>query len=244
MREKTKAPKTYSGQSLAVIIPVAEGEREWKNLFHDLAALHRDDEILLASPDKSIASEVKKAAADLSCIVRFVGSAPGRARQLNAAAALTECNFLWFLHADSRLSPGTIKSLRRAITVAPESLYYFDLGFLRDGPMLTRLNGWGTWVRSHVLRLPFGDQGFCISRTLHATLGGFREDAECGEDHLYVWQAHRHGIPVRGIDARILTSARKYRRNGWAYTTVRHLFLTAKQALPELKGLLEERLRG
>src|SRR5262245_43216949 len=38
--------------------------------------------------------------------VKVVRTAPGRGRQMNAGAALAEADWLFFLHADSRLPPG------------------------------------------------------------------------------------------------------------------------------------------
>jgi GT2 family glycosyltransferase len=153
---------------------------------------------------------------------------------MNAAARAARRRYLWFLHADTRFGPGVLAALRRSLAAEPEGLHYFDLGFAPGGPALMPVNAAGVWVRSRLLGMPFGDQGFCLSRRVFARLGGFDEEASYGEDHLLVWKARRAGVPLRCAGARLLTSARKYQERGWLATTARHLYLTYKQALPEL----------
>ena len=119
----------------------------------------------------------------------------------------------------------------------PGALHYFDLAFSGDGPPLMRLNERGVWVRSHLLGMPFGDQGFCLRRDVFFGLGGFPEDVPYGEDHLLVWRARQAGVPLRCAPATLLTSARKYGERGWLRTTARHVYLTYRQALPEAARL-------
>ncbi len=116
---------------------------------------------------------------------------------MNAAANKIKKPFLWFLHADSRLNARSLTSLESSLRAEPDGLHYFDLAFLPDGPRLMILNQAGVWLRSHLLGLPFGDQGFCLKRELFLKLGGFDETAPYGEDHLLVWAAKRRQNPAR-----------------------------------------------
>ena len=152
---------------------------------------------------------------------------------MNAGARATTHPFLWFLHADSRLTPHALASLGRSLAEAPRALHYFDLAFLDDGPALMQINELGARLRSRWGGMPFGDQGFCIAGEVWEGLGGFRTDVEYGEDHLLAWAARRAGVPLRPVGAPLLTSARRYRERGWLRTTARHLRLTAAQAFPE-----------
>ena len=158
---------------------------------------------------------------------------------MNLAAAATHRRFLWFLHADSRLGTSAISSLVRSLREAPDALHYFDLVFETDQLRRMAINNVGVWVRSHLLGMPFGDQGFCVKREVFARLGGFDEQARYGEDHLLVWSAHRAGIKVRCTGEKIGTSARKYLDRGWLATTVDHQALTIKQAWPQVRKLLK-----
>jgi hypothetical protein len=212
------------------VIPVAPGERALAGLLAQLEALPPEAEILVSGAEPPLPS--------LPPRCRWLLAPRGRAPQLNAGARAATREFLWFLHADSRLAPRTLPALERSLAADPGALHYFDLRFLDDGPALMRLNEAGAWLRSRVGGMPFGDQGLCLRRGLWARLGGFRTDVEYGEDHLLVWRARREGVRLRPTEAPLLTSARRYRERGWLATTARHLRLTARQAIPEWLALV------
>lgn len=201
--------------SISVIIPLAPGETEHRAL---VASLPASMEIITASE----------------------GS---RARSLNAGAARATGDFFWFLHADSRVSADGIAALERAIADTPEALNYFTLAFGDTPHLRMRINAWGTNMRSRVLGVPFGDQGFCMHRDVFFRLGGFPEHVPYGEDHVWVWRARQQGVRLRNVGATISTSARRYRSEGWLKTTLRFQYLWVKQAWPEWVKLMRMRLK-
>ena len=142
---------------------------------------------------------------------------------------------------DSRLQPGTLPSLSRFLQRRDDALGFFELAFDRDGPRLAALNACGANLRSHWLKMPFGDQGLLLPAHCFTALGGFDERVSYGEDHLLVWTARRAGLPIVGVGAALQTSARKYARHGWWRTTSRHLWLTLIQAWPQWRSLRRER---
>lgn len=237
---------------LSVVIPLAPVETAWCGLAADLAQLPAGSEIILAS---HFAPKGRLAITENLDGQRFrivwAQTPRGRAVQLNAGANAATGQYLWFLHADSRLSSHRfqprqaaegIQALVASIRDAPEALHFFDLKFLDDGPSLMPVNALGAWVRSHALGMPFGDQGFCVKRTTFERLGGFDPRVGRGEDHHFVWQAGRSGVELRCTNAPLFTSARRYRDRGWAPTTLRHVVLTYKQALPEIVLTLKKRI--
>ncbi len=201
--------------NISVVIPLAPGESEHHNL---LAALPDDWEVITASEQD-------------------------RARSLNAGAARANGEYLWFLHADTQLPPQAVSRLVAAIAQYPDRLYYFDLVFHDRETALMVLNQLGAQFRSHVLQMPYGDQGLCIAKTLFDEIGGYPEGSEYGEDHLFVWHARQHGVRLKPVGATLKTSARKYIRHGWLKTTLAHQYLWAKQALPEFVTLMKMRMR-
>jgi rSAM/selenodomain-associated transferase 2 len=228
---------------ISIVIPIAPGESAWPALLGDLRALPAEAEIVLAATEPPPSAwQAVIAEAGVTCATRWVVAARGRGPQLNAGARAASKTFVWFLHADSRLPGASLAALERALLQQPGALHYFNLAFANDGPFLMRLNAAGTWLRSHALGMPFGDQGFCLRRERFEALGGYPEDLPYGEDHVFVWTARRQRIPLRCTGAPLFTSARKYRERGWLRTTLRHLVLTAKQAAPELGKLLASRL--
>lgn len=228
---------------ISVIIPVAEGDEAWKYLLPCLRTLSKEDEVILVSKtslSETLGSEAKKAG--ISCAIHWAPSAVGRAKQLNTGARWAKCEFFWFLHCDSKVDDAAIEKLKVAIRNGPRIVHFFDLKFLSDGPWLTVSNVYGVWLRSHFLRLPFGDQGYCMHREVFERLGGFCEEAPYGEDHLLIWKAHQCRIKLGCVGAPIYTSARRYHSQGWFKTTAKHLMLTARQATPELVRLVRGRV--
>ncbi len=230
-------------ENLSVIIPVGPKEEAWKTLLADLCALSVDTEIIFAATTER--------PGDLQSILRATGFTrnvkwlkfpEGRAKQLNAGAKAAQRSILWFVHADSRISPPAIASLKRSLEKTENAIHFFNLVFLDDGPALIRINTAGAWIRSHVLGLPFGDQGLCVSKAIFQKLGGFDELAPYGEDHLFIWKARQKGVPLVCTGGWLGTSARKYSRDGWSVTTVRNAVLTSKQAIPGFFRLLKERV--
>lgn len=210
---------------LAIVIPLGPGELAWRQLLPVLLSSTQAELVVVHTPGAQ-PTELPVPENRL----RLVQARQGRAAQMNAGAAVATAPWLWFLHADSRLSTDSFSRLEDYLAGSPAGIGYFDLRFLHDGPGLVRLNEWGARLRSRWLRLPFGDQGFVMHRDTFSALGGFDESLAGGEDHALVWQARRDGVPLQPIGADLWTSARKYGRQGWLGTTLSHLGATAAQA--------------
>ncbi len=225
---------------VSIIIPIGPGDESWQNLLQDVSNLPFTAEILCVATEPRTNLQRPNSQA-LPSHLEWIVTAPGRAHQLNAGASRARGRFLWFLHADSRITGAGLRALARALAEHPQALHYFNLRFAADGPWLMRLNACGVWWRSHALGMPFGDQGFCLEQALFDSLGGYPETAPYGEDHLLVWTARRRGVRLNCTGEILLTSARKYRDRGWCRTTVRYLWLTLRQAWPQfvlwLRGL-------
>jgi hypothetical protein len=220
---------------LTIVIPVGPGDGAWDELLPHLATrCPEGTEIVLSATVEEPTALERLRAVMPGRTIRWIWGLAGRGRQLNRGVRAAAGRYLWILHADSRLGEEAIPRLLRCVQAGEGALWYFDLRFLPDGPPLMLLNEVGVWIRSRLLGLPFGDQGFAFARTLFDRLGGFSESAEYGEDHLFVWAARHASVAVRPVGLHLHTSARKFARDGWLRTTLRHLVLTWKQAAPEL----------
>lgn len=214
---------------LSVVVPLGPGETEAAGLLAQLRALPPGCEVVLV--------HAGAVAGDWPPGLRHVASPPGRARQMNQGASQAAGAWLWFLHADTRLTPGALPALLGFVARDAAALGWFSLAFRPDGPALTRLNARGANLRSRWLGLPFGDQGLVLPAASFAALGGYDEAAAQGEDHLLVWAAHAARLPVRPVGAAVVTSARKYARRGWLRTTGAHWGATAAQAYAGWRNL-------
>ncbi|KIQ96398.1 Glycosyl transferase, group 2 family protein [Lysobacter sp. A03] len=223
---------------LTVVVPVGPGDKLSPLLREQLTQLPRGAQVIVVEcdapprPQGQSAEPRSLALADPPGGPRWqvLHSPAGRSLQQNAGAAAGDGQWLWFLHADAALAPETLRALARFVAEGRPGLGYFDLRFLGDGPALMRFNSVGVWLRSRVLRLPFGDQGFVLPRNLFTAVGGFDPATLRGEDHQLVWRVRRAGAPIVSIGARLYTSARRYSSNGWAATTARHVGETLRQA--------------
>jgi rSAM/selenodomain-associated transferase 2 len=157
----------------------------------------------------------------ISAGARVVVAPRGRGGQLAAGAAAACGDWLLFLHADCRLEPGWEKAVEAFLT-APEAAShagYFDLALDDPAPAARRLEHIVAW-RCRVLALPYGDQGLLIARTLYDAVGGFAllplmEDVDL---------ARRLGRRrLTRIGARCITSARRYRCDGYLRRPLRNL---------------------
>lgn len=222
------------------MIPVGPGETAYRDLLGDLQTIDANAEIILVATETPPDDWTRLTAA-ASCRLRWVEATAGRAAQMNRGVEAALGDYFWFLHADSRVDEAALKAFNATVGHAPDVLYYFDLGFNSDGPALCRLNARGANLRSRWLGLPFGDQGFCVSRVTYQRLGPYDVDVANGEDHLWVWTARRRGIALHRVPSSIRTSSRKYASNGWFRTTMLHAWRTFQQAAGELRKNMKGR---
>lgn len=226
---------------LSVIIPLAPQESAYHTLLPQLKTLPRGSEIILISPKDAPPPPPSPLPNPTDHTLITLHSKPGRGPQMNAGARHASGKYLWFLHADTHLTNRSIAKLMTLLAKDQKALFYFDLTFHDDPTGLMCLNALGVQFRSRLLKMPFGDQGLCISKALFDTLGGYDENLSRAEDHAFVWHARHHSVPLVPVRAKLSTSARKYTQNGWLRTTLLHLCLSGQQAWPEIKKTLWRR---
>lgn len=223
---------------LSVIVPVDPKDEAWRELLPQLSQITVSTEVVLAiSFEDSRFS--KESLSGLQLPYKISRAKKGRASQMNAAALISAGDYIWFLHSDSRLTVDVVSKIESATLDGGNALYYFDLRYMNDGPMFSRLNAFGANIRSKYFGIPFGDQGFLIRKELFTDLGGYPVDCQYGEDHLFVWKVKRNGLSAVALKAALFSSARKYQENGWLRTTIKHARLFLAQVLFEIyRGLL------
>jgi rSAM/selenodomain-associated transferase 2 len=152
---------------------------------------------------------------------RVIESAAGRGIQLAVGGAATESEWLLFLHADTRLAAGWPEAVRRFVADAGnrERVAAFRFALDDDSAAARRVERLVAW-RCRVLRLPYGDQGLLIRRSLYIRLGGFRP-LPLMEDVEFVRRIGR--ARIRMLDVAAVTSAARYRRGGWLLRPARNL---------------------
>lgn len=153
----------------------------------------------------------------------IVTAAPGRGGQLAQGAAAARFPWLLFLHADTILSDGwdneAVAFMRRVDEGdCPPTAGVFRFR-LDDRGLAPRALEALVSVRCKVFGMPYGDQGLLISRRLFDAVGGYR-DLPIMEDVDLVRRLGRKRLTM--LDATALTSAERYKRDGYLARSVRN----------------------
>jgi len=149
---------------------------------------------------------------------RVVTAPRGRARQMNAGAALGSGDFLAFVHADTRVPSSFEKDILDALGESGIVGGRFDI-YLDDPSFACRLIEDLISLRSRITRTATGDQAIFVRRSVFESLGGFPHFDLC-EDLDFSRRLKRAGR-VACLHSRVTTSARRWRRDGLARTVLR-----------------------
>jgi rSAM/selenodomain-associated transferase 2 len=156
----------------------------------------------------------------------------GRGGQLAAGAAKARFAWLLFLHADTVLSPDWVGEASRFMEQVDSgarpvaaAAFRFRLDDRGARPrLLERLVA----LRCAALRLPYGDQGLLIPRRLYEEVGGYRP-LPLMEDVDLVRRLGRRRIVM--LDALAVTSAERFRREGYVRRSAKNLACLALYTL-------------
>jgi rSAM/selenodomain-associated transferase 2 len=188
-----------------------------------LAALRGSDEIVVVDGGSTDATRAIAEAAG----ARFIHAPKGRGVQLASGAEAAQGSWLLFVHADTRLSEGWQSAAKAHIAAAPAKAACFRLR-LDDPAWQARVIERGVRLRVGLLGLAYGDQGLLISRALYDAVGGYAplplmEDVDL---------ARRLGRRrIAQLEAFALTSAERWRRDGWWRRSARNLSILARYRL-------------
>lgn len=156
--------------SLSVIIPARNEAEALPLLLADLAVLRAAGaELLLVNGGSQDATcEVASGRVD-----QLLHSEPGRARQMNLGAAAARGDYLWFVHADTRVSQQAIDALLVVLQLRPV-WGRFDVRLSGRGLVLNVI-GCMISLRSRITGIATGDQGIFVARSQFEALRGYAE---------------------------------------------------------------------
>jgi rSAM/selenodomain-associated transferase 2 len=149
----------------------------------------------------------------------------GRGTQMNAGASVARGEILLFLHADTRLPPDALK---KAAAVLEDERFVggaFDLGIDSDRLILRYIAARARF-RSHLNRIPYGDQAIFIKRDYFESIGGYKE-TPLMEDIDLMRRIKKDGRKIRILRERVATSPRRWETEGAIYTTLRNQALVS-----------------
>lgn len=204
---------------LSIVIPTLNAAGELPATLEPLVAGAVDGlvaQLVVAdggSTDQTLAI-ADAAGADIVCAV------PGRGGQLAAGAGRARGDWLLFLHADTSLDPAWVGKVKAFIgEMGPDCAGYFRFA-LDDERFRARLLERLVALRCRGLALPYGDQGLLISRRLYDRIGGYPVLPLMEDVAIARRLGRRH---LRPMSVRAVTSAARYRREGYLRRGLRNL---------------------
>jgi len=172
---------------LSIVIPIGKVDQLDGNLLRSIAAFEQQAELIV------VCGRAPTQAEQVALVHwkkhRWLQTKWGRALQLNAGCKAACGRWIWMLHADSILDAVALQSVQNRLRTDSRDLFYFSLRFRQDGPESVRLNAVAANIRSALLKIPFGDQGFLIMKESLSSLGWLRTDLPFGEDRWARYQA-------------------------------------------------------
>ncbi len=148
---------------------------------------------------------------------KVISAADGRARQMNAGAAIATGDILLFLHADTQLPPDFDTAVRHALQNPGTIAGAFELRIdanLRGLRWIEKMVN----MRSRFFSLPYGDQAIFLKATTFHDLGGF-PDLPIMEDFELMLCLRREGR-ITIVSSSVLTSGRRWQKLGVVKTTL------------------------
>jgi rSAM/selenodomain-associated transferase 2 len=195
---------------LSVVIPTWN---EAENLAATLDALPPGAEVIVVdggSEDDTVEIARRFGARVLSC-------PRGRASQMHAGARKARGEILLFLHADAVLGTGAGKAIADALSDPEVVGGFFRLRVRSRRPAL-RFAALGSNLRARALRLPYGDQGLFLRRSIYESVGGF-PDVPFLEDVALIRLLRPKGR-LRRLPVTLSTGDRHWRKLGVVGTTI------------------------
>ena len=196
----------------SIIIPVLNEAEGLPGFLGHLASLcWRDSEVIVVDGG----SEDSSRQAALRAGVQVICSERGRARQMNAGAAVAQGDILLFLHADTLLpntaEPAIETAIRRGGGTQKNIWGRFDVSISGYSSMLWVVASLMNW-RSRVSGIATGDQAMFMTRQTFELVGGFpdqplMEDVELSKRLLTL------SGPICLTD-RVVTSGRRWEAHG------------------------------
>lgn len=209
---------SHNATDLSIVIPTLNAA---KSLPACLAALNAwPGQVQLIVVDGGSDDETLHIARGANATVLPTGR--GRGQQLARGGSAAQGPWLMFLHADTVLEPDWVDEVR--LFTEDETNHHrvaaFRFALNDDSTQARRVEKMVAW-RCRVLGLPYGDQGLLIHRDFYNRLSGFKalplmEDVDLirriGKDRIHIF------------NTAALTSADRFRRDGWWARPSRNLF--------------------
>lgn len=203
---------------VSVIIPVLREAHQLDSLIDHLCQIADGLPVEMIVVDGSPDGESIKAISRGG--VTLLTAPAGRARQMNAGAAVAKGDFLLFLHADTRLPPRALRRISETLSDGRYVAGAFDLRYGSTRPSI-RFIARVACLRSRFTRIPYGDQAQFFRRDYFEKLCGFA-DIPLMEDVEIMLRIKERGDRIFILPEPVVTSARRQEKEGVVRCTLRN----------------------
>lgn len=197
---------------ISIVVPVLNEEKQLPRIL-DLQNRAINVEVIIVdggSYDRTLDRAIESGA-------KIIQSDPGRARQMNAGAAIATGEILLFLHADTQLPDQFDAMIRATLSQAETIAGAFKLKIAADLPGIRFVERGVNW-RSRFLQFPYGDQAIFLRTQTFVQIGGFPK-LPIMEDFELVRQLRRSG-KIKILPVPVTTSGRRWQKFGVLQTTI------------------------
>jgi rSAM/selenodomain-associated transferase 2 len=213
--------QAVNGYTFSIIIPVLN-EQERINTFIEHIAyrcLNHPCEIIVVDgdPNGSTINTIR------SKNVITTISKCGRAIQMNAGAQLATGPIIVFLHVDTQLPSGAFEHIEQVLQNKKYVAGAFGLDIDSEN-LLVKFIAAGARIRSRLTRIPYGDQAIFMRKDYFERIGRFKE-IPLMEDVELMRRIKGRGDKICLSSERVLTSARRWEKEGVFYTSLRNLVI-------------------
>src|SRR5258705_1040195 len=209
-----------ASHELSIVIPVLNDTEPLQRLLTTIRADPRVDMVVVkgAAPVDRLDAMCSRPDPQL------LTSSPGRGRQMNVGASAAAGRWIVFLHADTLLPPQWSDEIRRA-SADPDVVGGSFRFRLDSTAWQARLIERAVDRRVRWLDLAYGDQALFVRRDVFDAMGGYRE-WPLMEDVEFVHRLRRAGKLYHSAQP-VLTSARRWQRDGWWRRSASNVMLQA-----------------
>lgn len=149
---------------------------------------------------------------------RVLRSPTSRAVQMNAGAAAANGDLLWFIHADTHMTPDTDVLLTKALYDSEKKWGRFDIRLSGIEPALRIIERMMN-LRSRLSGIATGDQGIFIRRETFERIAGFADIPLMEDIEICKRMKRTAGRPLC-LSRKLTTSSRRWEKQGILRTMV------------------------
>lgn len=147
-------------------------------------------------------------------------SSASRGIQMNAGARAASGKVLLFLHCDTVLPMGALTAIHKTMAQNTTRAGAFDLSIDSHGCVFRMIEKSAS-ARSRITRIPYGDQAIFIQKKFFFDVGQYTP-IPVMEDVDLMRKIKKNKGRVQILNLQVLTSARRWKKEGLLYCTLRN----------------------